>query len=151
MVVQENSTGMQMSTNQPNMKKLGELLLQGAKMLDKSCPDCNVPLFQMKDGTIKCASCNRKVIFAKSDEEVQVLESRLHQQEAMLDLLATLHGKAAFLSQEIAIQTDVKELEKLLGVLGSLLDVIYKAQRIQNEFLSLNLNTMHKKDRIGKS
>ncbi len=113
-------------------------------MLDRSCPDCNVPLFQFKDGTVKCASCNRKVIFAKSDEEIQVLESRLHQQEAFLDLLATLHGKASYLSQEIASQTDIDKLEKLLGILGSLLDVIYKAQRIQNEFLTLNFEKRNK-------
>ncbi len=128
-----------MSRKQPNMRKLGELLLQGARMLDRSCPNCNVPLFQLKDGTVKCASCNRKVIFAKSDEEIQVLESRLHQQESILDLLATLHGKAAFLSQEIAQRTDIDELERLLSVLGVLLDVIYKAQKIQDEFLALDV------------
>ncbi len=44
-------------------KKAAELLLKGATMLSIACPKCHDPLYMLKDGTMFCVSCNKKVIY----------------------------------------------------------------------------------------
>jgi uncharacterized Zn finger protein (UPF0148 family) len=38
------------------IKDMAEILLKGGKMLGKSCPECNAPLFQ-REGQVFCARC----------------------------------------------------------------------------------------------
>ena len=39
------------------IKDMADILLKGGKMLNKSCPKCNAPLFKYQDRTF-CAKCN---------------------------------------------------------------------------------------------
>ncbi len=42
-------------------KEMSDLLLQGARMTDRHCPECGDPLFE-DDGELFCASCERQVV-----------------------------------------------------------------------------------------
>ena len=48
---------------------MADLLRQGATLTDLSCPVCASPLFRLKDGTLWCAKCEKKVIVVKEGEE----------------------------------------------------------------------------------
>ena len=39
-----------------DIKDMADILLKGGKMLGRSCPECNAPLFQ-QDGRVFCARC----------------------------------------------------------------------------------------------
>ena len=53
-----------------NIQKMALLLREGNTLLSDACPQCNSPLFKMKSGDIYCASCDKKVIIVKGDEEI---------------------------------------------------------------------------------
>lgn len=46
---------------------MGELLLRGARMTDRHCPECGTPLFA-EDGATFCPECEREVV---APDEVQ--------------------------------------------------------------------------------
>jgi uncharacterized Zn finger protein (UPF0148 family) len=51
-------------------KIMADLLRSGHTMLSDSCPVCNNPVFQSKQGHTFCPICNREIIFLKGDQEV---------------------------------------------------------------------------------
>ncbi|MFP4590382.1 MAG: Sjogren's syndrome/scleroderma autoantigen 1 family protein [Halobacteriales archaeon] len=42
-------------------RQMGELLLRGARMTDRHCPECGSPLFE-EEGTVFCPTCEREVV-----------------------------------------------------------------------------------------
>ena len=55
------------------MKQMGELLRKGARMLSETCPECNTPLFQLRDGRLICPMCNKPVVIVPADADVEVM------------------------------------------------------------------------------
>lgn len=49
-------------------RQMGELLLRGARMTDRHCPECGTPLFE-EEGATFCPECEREVV---APEEVDV-------------------------------------------------------------------------------
>ena len=47
------------------IRRASELLLQGATMLQISCPQCSNPIYRLQDGTMICADCNQRVFFER--------------------------------------------------------------------------------------
>ncbi|MHA1680631.1 MAG: Sjogren's syndrome/scleroderma autoantigen 1 family protein [Promethearchaeota archaeon] len=60
----------QKDTTDNNIKKMSVFLKQGATMLDLSCPVCNNPLFQLKNGDKACVICERKVIYENERDDL---------------------------------------------------------------------------------
>lgn len=48
-------------------RHMGELLLRGARMTDRHCPECGSPLFE-EDGTTFCPECEREVVESDAAE-----------------------------------------------------------------------------------
>ncbi|MFW6447983.1 MAG: Sjogren's syndrome/scleroderma autoantigen 1 family protein [Halobacteriota archaeon] len=49
-------------------RQMGELLLRGARMTDRHCPECGSPLFE-EEGTVFCPTCEREVVEVEEGEE----------------------------------------------------------------------------------
>ncbi len=113
-----------------DIKRMSTLLLSGATMLTESCPDCNVPLFK-KNKKIFCPKCERKAVFATSDEEIKQIEQSLSFSESRSILQDILIGKLNFLAQKLAACEGLEEMRVILQVMDLLTDLTTKITDIQ--------------------
>ncbi|UCD46153.1 MAG: hypothetical protein JSV27_04995 [Candidatus Bathyarchaeota archaeon] len=110
------------------MKEMAELLRSGARMLDKSCPECNSPLFQLKSGEIWCANCQRRVVIVQEGEE-SAAEAGME----LESLERALVNKIASMRTLIANENEPAKLKEATEVLDSLLSSLEKARRIRKK------------------
>jgi UPF0148 protein len=106
-----------------SVKKMAELLRQGATMLADSCPQCGSPLFKVKDD-IYCAKCDRRIVYAKSDEEVEVQAVKT----LIPELRETLINKLKDLNEVVDNETDTESLTKLANLMVLLLQALHKLE-----------------------
>ena len=64
--------------NNTPIKRMADLLIQGATLTDLSCPVCASPLFRLKDGTLWCAKDEKKVVIVKEGEEPPKPSAKQH-------------------------------------------------------------------------
>ena len=108
------------------LKDMAELLRTGAKMLDKSCPECSSPLFQLKSGEIWCANCQRRVVIVQEGEETAA-ETGLQ-----LDSLEkALMAKVSALTMRLAAEEEPEKLKGITEVINSLLSSLEKLRGIK--------------------
>lgn len=114
-------------TDDKHIKRMADLLRQGATLTDLTCPVCGSPLFRLKDRTLWCAKDEKKVIIVKEGEEPPKIESSPN-----LDKLeATLMAKVQEIQTKIQHTESVDELQKLTSALSELLDNLEKTKRIK--------------------
>ena len=113
--------------NDKQIKRMADLLRQGATLTDLSCPACGSPLFRLKDGTLWCGKDEKKVIVVKGGEEPpkKTVNSGLDTLEA------TLMAKVQNLEGKIQSTENVDELQKLTSALSELLDSLEKVKRMK--------------------
>ncbi|MEM2999821.1 MAG: Sjogren's syndrome/scleroderma autoantigen 1 family protein [Candidatus Bathyarchaeia archaeon] len=117
---------MQEKTTDAHIKRMADLLRQGATLTDLSCPACASPLFRLKDGTLWCGKCEKKVIVVKEDEAPEALSSMAYDK-----LEATLLAKVAAIQEKIQNTEDVDELQKLSTALSELLSSLEKVKKMK--------------------
>ncbi len=54
------------------VKKMAQLMMQGAVMLAETCPVCGLPLFRLRSGEVVCPVHGRIVIVSSEDEAREV-------------------------------------------------------------------------------
>jgi UPF0148 protein len=109
------------------IKRMAELLRQGATLTDLACPVCASPLFRLKDGTLWCEKDQKKVILVKEGQE-----PHKHAESTPLDTLEiTLLAKVQDLQTKIQHTDNVEELSKLSKTLSELLDNLDKINRMK--------------------
>lgn len=111
-----------------HIKRMAELLRQGATLTDLSCPACGSPLFRLKDGILWCAKDEKKVIIVKEDEEPP---KSVTDNTGLETLEATLMAKVKDLQGKIQRTENVDELHKFTSPLSELLDSLEKVKRIK--------------------
>ena len=118
---------MQEKTEDKHIKRMADLLRQGATLTDLACPVCASPLFRLRDGTLWCGKDEKKVILVKEGEEAPKVASN----GAMETLEATLLAKVQDLQGKIQQTENVEDLQKLTAALSQLLDSLEKIKRIK--------------------
>jgi UPF0148 protein len=113
-------------TEDKPIKRMADLLRQGATLTDLTCPACASPLFRLKDGTLWCAKDEKKVIVVKEGEEPEKASSLAYDR-----LEATLLAKVADLQSKIQQTENVEELQKLSTALSELLDNLEKIKKMK--------------------
>ncbi|MFW9836273.1 MAG: Sjogren's syndrome/scleroderma autoantigen 1 family protein [Candidatus Thorarchaeota archaeon] len=106
-----------------SVKRMAELLRQGATMLADACPQCGSPLFKVKDD-IYCAKCDRRIVYAQSDEEVEVQAVKI----LIPGLRETLINKLKALNEVVDNETDTEVLTKLANLMVLLLQALHKLE-----------------------
>jgi UPF0148 protein len=123
-----------MQQDRESIKRMAELLRQGATLTDLSCPNCNSPLFRLRDATLWCAKDQQKVIVVKKGEEppktVQPQAAKLTN-SAYDKLEATLMKKVDDIQAKIDKTEDIDELQKLTVALSELLNSVEKVKRMK--------------------
>ena len=115
-------------------KKMADLLRTGHKMLNLSCPICNNPIFQNKDGVSFCAICNREVIMADSvlDKKIEEKETILNKNTEQVNipsvLITVLTDKLNCITQKLDKENQLDIIEKYLKILFDLLNLLEKAK-----------------------
>jgi UPF0148 protein len=109
-----------------SIKRMADLLRQGATLTDLSCPVCASPLFRLKDGTLWCAKDEKKVIVVKEGEEPEKAGSVAYNK-----LEATLLAKVEDIQNKIQNTENVEELQKLSTALSELLSNLEKIQKMK--------------------
>jgi UPF0148 protein len=109
------------------IKRMADLLRQGATLTDLSCPVCSSPLFRLKDGTLWCGRCEKKVVVVKEGEEQEKTSSAAYDK-----LEATLLAKLQGIQDKIQNTEDMEELQKLGSALSGLLNNLEKVKKMKN-------------------
>jgi UPF0148 protein len=117
---------MQGKTEDKPIKRMAELLRQGATLTDLSCPVCASPLFRLKDGTLWCANDQKKVVVVKQGEEIENASGTVYHK-----LEETLLGKVQDIQNKIQHTDDIEELQKLSTALTELLGNLEKVQKMK--------------------
>ncbi len=106
------------------MKKMGELLRQGARMLSDACPECGTPLFQLSGGEVICPMCNRPVRYVKDDADVQSMTHRGR-------LAESLRKKIDEVQRRLDEEDDPSAMVELTDTLMKLMDALDKANKMK--------------------
>ncbi len=122
---------MQQDKESNPIKRMAELLRQGATLTDLSCPACASPLFRLKDGTLWCAKDEKKVVVVKEGEEPPKQAAAPQSNSAYDKLEATLMKKIAEIEGKIEKTEDVDELQKLALALSELLNSVDKIKKMK--------------------
>jgi UPF0148 protein len=117
---------MQGKTEDKPIKRMADLLRQGATLTDLSCPACASPLFRLKDRTLWCGRCERKVVVMKEGEEQERVSSAAYDK-----LEATLLEKVQSVQDKIQNTDDLEELQKLSRALSELLSTLEKIKKMK--------------------
>ena len=106
-----------------SVKRMADLLRQGATMLADACPQCGSPLFKVKED-IYCVKCDRRIVYANSDEEVEVQAVKT----LIPELRETLINKLKALNEVVDNETDTEALTKLANLMVLLLQALHKLE-----------------------
>jgi UPF0148 protein len=118
---------MQEKTEDTHIKRMADLLRQGATLTDLSCPACGSPLFRLKDGSLWCGKDEKKVVVVKEGEE----PPKPTNNTTMEKLEATLLSKVQDIQGKIERTENVDELSRLSTALSELLDNLEKVRRMK--------------------
>jgi UPF0148 protein len=108
------------------IKRMADLLRQGATLTDLTCPACASPLFRLKDGTLWCANDEKKVIVVKEGEEPEKASNTAYDR-----LEVTLLAKVQDIQNKIQQTENMDELQKLSAALSELLNNLEKIQKMK--------------------
>ena len=105
-----------------SLKNMGELLRKGAKMLSESCPECNTPIFQLKDDSLYCAMCEKQVKIVPADTDTAAMDQQNRLEETISKKIKQIQGQ---LDEEM----DPDRINVLLETLGKLIDTQAKLKK----------------------
>lgn len=121
---------MQEKKEDTSIKRMADLLRQGATLTDLSCPACSSPLFRFKDNTLWCEQDQKKVVIVKEGKQTPV--QMAPQTDIAYDKLeTTLLNKIQVLEDKIEKTEDVEEIQKLSAALSELLNSLEKIRKIK--------------------
>ncbi|WP_457753938.1 Sjogren's syndrome/scleroderma autoantigen 1 family protein [Thermococcus sp.] len=96
-------------------KIITPLLLSGAKMLDKHCPKCGSPLFEL-NGKVFCPVCEHRKKQRKAD--LKGIE------EILMEKLKVLANN---------LPDDIEKLEKHLRVMEKIIEILERYKKLEGE------------------
>ena len=121
-----------MQQDKGSIKRMAELLRQGATLTDLSCPNCSSPLFRLQDGMLWCAKDEKKVVVVKEGEQPPPPVQAPPKVNNVYDKLeATLMAKIEGIQTKIEKTEDIDELQKLTVALSELLTSVEKIKKIK--------------------
>ena len=123
---------MQPNKDDTSIKRMADLLRQGATLTDLSCPACSSPLFRFKDNTLWCEQDQKRVVIIKEGEQTPV--QMAPQTNATYDKLeTTLLTKIQVIEDKIEKTEDIEEVQKLSAALSELLNSLEKIRKIKTK------------------
>jgi UPF0148 protein len=119
--------GVDVTKDTKTIKKMADLLRQGATLTEYSCPACSSPLFKLRSGDLWCASCQKRVIIVREGEA----EPEANQAPAFSSLESTILGKIQAIEKQLAEETDAEKMKNLGATLSTLLENLEKIRKMK--------------------
>ncbi len=113
-----------------HIKRMADLLSQGATLTDLACPSCSSPLFRLKDGTLWCVKDEKRVIILREGEEASKT-NKMQSPPTLSTLEKTLMMKIEDVQRKIEHTENVDDLQKLTSALSDLLDNLEKVRKMK--------------------
>ena len=110
------------------IKRMADALKSGGAMLQDLCPECNSPLFKIKD-EVWCMNCNKRVIIVKEGEPAPNLTDMTVLSDIERIVLTKLYEN----SQQIKNEADPTKLKELGSLLSNWLEVLERLKRLQKQ------------------
>lgn len=110
-----------------DLQTMADLLRQGARLTNLSCPACSSPLFKLRTGKLWCGQCQKRVIVVKEGEA----QTEAAFPMALSKLEATILSKIKEIEKRIEEENDLTQLEKLVVILSTLLENLGKIRRMK--------------------
>jgi UPF0148 protein len=107
-------------TEDQHIKRMADLLRQGATLTELACPACASPLFRLKNGDLWCGRCEKKVIVVKEGEETA---------RALENMETTLLAKVQAIQEKMEHEENPDELQKLNTALSGLLENLERIRK----------------------
>jgi UPF0148 protein len=107
---------------------MATFLRDGHTLLRDACPQCNSPLFKLKNGQIYCVSCDKRVIVIKDNEQVD----NFLQNRTLEDITKVIHMKIKDIQQKLDIEKNTDELYKMAKLLLIYLESLEKLKNLKN-------------------
>ncbi len=115
----------QEKNEEQHIKRMADMLRQGATLTELACPACASPLFRLRSGDLWCAKCEKKVIILKEGEDPSKITGSI-----VLDKLeATLLAKIQEIQNKMQHEENMEELQKLGTVLSGMLENLEKIRK----------------------
>lgn len=115
----------QEKNEEQHIKRMADMLRQGATLTELACPACASPLFRLRSGDLWCAKCEKKVIIVKEGEDPSKITGSI-----VLDKLEeTLLAKVQEIQNRMQHEENMEELQKLGTVLSGLLENLEKIRK----------------------
>ncbi len=115
----------QEKNEEQHIKRMADMLRQGATLTELACPACASPLFRLRSGGLWCAKCEKKVIIVKEGEDPSKITGSI-----VLDKLeATLLAKVQEIQNRMQHEENMEELQKLGTVLSGMLENLEKIRK----------------------
>jgi UPF0148 protein len=115
----------QEKNEEQHIKRMADLLRQGATLTELACPACASPLFRLKSEDLWCVKCQKKVIVVKEGEEPPKITGLI----VLNKLEATLLAKVQEIENKMQHEENMEELQKLGTVLSGLLENLEKIRK----------------------
>lgn len=109
------------------VERMADLLKSGATMLSDTCPQCQSPLFKVKNELL-CVKCNRPVVVVKATED----ESNVVAAQALGKLEQTALMKINEINSSLKVEGDPGKIEKLRLSLSDWLTVVERVRKLKS-------------------
>ena len=113
---------------------MANLLKSGHKMLSLSCPICNNPIFQNKNGTTFCAICNREVLLVNKEPNENNIDNEtatdeLHELKNFdkNEFNSILIKKISWIVYELENETQIHIINEYLEIILKLMNILEKS------------------------
>jgi len=106
---------------------MADLLRQGSTMTDLACPGCASPVFRLKDGTLWCVKCQKRIITSREGED----ETKIMGSLTMQKLETTLIAKIQDLQERMQREMNPEEIQKLGATLTGLLENLDRIRKMK--------------------
>ena len=109
------------------IERMADLLKSGATMLSDTCPQCQSPLFKVKNELL-CVKCNRPVVVVKATED----ESNVVAAQALGKLEQTALMKINEINSSLKVENDPAKIERLRLSLSDWLTVVERVRKLKS-------------------
>jgi UPF0148 protein len=110
-----------------DIKAMADMLRRGATLTERSCPACSSPLFKLKSGDLWCVRCKKRVVVVKEGETSTEATSPV----LLTSLESTILTKIQEIEKEIREEKDAEKLQKLGGILSTLLENLERIRKMK--------------------
>ncbi len=111
---------------------MADFLRQGAKMLNINCPECNNPLFQLKNSEILCPSCQKSVLLEKPAKKNDLSATSAAENMKKKPALAEkLRAKLLELSDKLTNEPDIHVVKDILKSMRLIMKILADLENFQ--------------------